>query len=230
MGMRKIICLATLIFCLLLSAQLKAQNFRFGLKASPLLTWMKSEDKSIEHRGLKAGFNYGLMFEYLLTENYGAASGITITHKGGKVAYTDSVPFPITIKENSEKTRIDTFRQPKVNLNTQYLEIPITLKLKTNEIGYMTYFGQFGIAPGINLRSKADIEAKNRDAIDVNLIKDMRTFNIALQMGAGFEYNLGGNTSLLIGLYFNNGFADVNRFGNNRVILNHLALRAGVLF
>src|SRR6185295_7915558 len=98
-----------------------------------------------------------------------------------------------------------------VNYRTQYLQIPLTLKLRTNQIGYITYFGQFGLQAGVRIRSRADITdpvnsfAENK----VDFSNDVTLPDFGLVIGAGVEYTITGNTALLGALQFYNGFIDV---------------------
>ena len=52
---------------------------------------------------------------------------------------------------------------------------------------------------------------------------------MGLTLAGGFEYSLGGNTSLLVEVIFDNGFIDVI---NHKDVakLNVLNLRVGILF
>src|SRR6185436_15972364 len=102
--------------------------------------------------------------------------------------------------------------------NLQYVELPLTLKLKTNEIGYMTYFLQVGVAPGVNIRSRADvttttqIDGKQPTTVKetgIDIKDNINNINLSMVISAGVEYNLSGNTNLLLALTFNNGFLDI---------------------
>lgn len=132
----------------------------------------------------------------------------------------------------------------------QYIEIPLTLKLKTNEIGYLTYFLQFGLSPGICIRSKADFTtsiqsggvtaSSSSDKVDVK--NGINNINLSMIIGGGVEYTLSGSTTLLLGVQFNNGFLDVldDKFDDGllseddrktlKANSNYLALTVGILF
>ena len=45
----------------------------------------------------------------------------------------------------------------EITYKIQYLSIPIGLKLKTNQIGYLTFFTNIGLDPKIVIAGKADI-------------------------------------------------------------------------
>ena len=123
----------------------------------------------------------------------------------------------------------------RTKLSLQFIEIPLTLKMRTNEIGYCTYFFQVGLSPGYAIRTKADIEI-NDVVIDDNadVSDQINELNLSMILSAGVEYSLGGSTSLLLGLTFNNGFLDLlddtDYDGKVKGNSNYLALMAGVMF
>jgi hypothetical protein len=198
--MRAKISLITLAFVAAFSslyAQSNDSKFNFGLKLSPTLAWFKPSGE-IKGDGAKIGFAYGLVADINFTANYAFETGIDVTYRGGKIKY------------DFDK---------KASSTLQYIELPLTLKLKTNEIGYMTYFGKFGFAPGVNIRATGDISKS-----------DINVPNLALIVGLGTQYSLGGKTSLLVGVTFNNGFLDVLKLKEAKATTNFLALDLGVMF
>jgi opacity protein-like surface antigen len=184
-----------------------AQNdskLHFGLKVSPTLAWFKSDTKDVTSDGSKLGFAYGLMTDFAFTPNYVFATGVDVTYRGGKIKSADTSGNSVSI-----------------NYTLQYIEIPLTLKLKTNEIGYITYFGKFGFAPGINI--KAQIDGENGKS-------GIEPINIAFIVGLGAEYSLGGKTSLMGGITFNNGFVDVVKSSDLKLTTNFISLDIGLFF
>ena len=221
--MRKLVIL-TLIVLGALSAQ--GQSMRFGLTFSPQLAWLKIDNSQLENGGLKAGFHYGMLVDFFINENenYAFSTGLIISHTGGVVDSRDTILLPTAVV-------IETSRK----LNLQYLEIPATIRLRTNEIGYMTYFGQFGIVPGINIRAREDVDIdpdplgtssyENKKADDINIL------NLAMYLSAGAEYSLGGSTSILAGIFYHNGFTNVvNDKDGDKIAISNLGLKIGVLF
>ena len=49
-------------------------------------------------------------------------------------------------------------------------------------------------------------------------------------IGAGIEYSLGGNTALILGLYYQNGFWDITKTKDYKVTIGSVSLRLGVRF
>ncbi len=191
-----------------------SKGLRFGLKVAPSMSWMKPDLKSIDKKGMTLGFNYGLMTDFSLSGNgnYAFSTGLEVSTVGGKLNYPNVV----------EQDSTDYYGMTLRTFNLKYVNLPLQLKLRTNEIGYMTYFGSFGIDAGFNFKAKATDEHTLRKKQtgdvdppitpteeDIVVNKDVSFFRVALVIGAGFEYNLSGNTSLLLGVTFNNGFNNV---------------------
>jgi hypothetical protein len=194
---------------------LLAQKFHFGLGVTPSMAWLHPGSDDIAGDGSKIGFNYGLITEFAFTDNYSFATGITLETKGGKLkskeALADSLNFHGEYK-------------------LQYVEVPLTLKMKTNPIGSIHYFGQFGVSPGFLIGAKGTFKYGSTVVVDDADIKgDVNNLNISLVIGLGIEYVLSGNTNLLAGIVYRNGFSDVID-GDSKANANSLGLNIGVLF
>ncbi len=192
--------------------------FRFGLKASPNISWMRPETRDYESQGARMGFSYGAIGDFHLGGNYALSTGLNITYTGGRLSY----PVDEGRKERTYKL--------------QYLELPLTVKMRTDEIGYITYYGKFGFGAGANLRATADDRLANITEEDVDIKRDTPLMRASLIIGLGIEYSLGGNTALVGGLTFNNGFTNVLQ-GRNEVsdrkksaVSNYLEITFGVMF
>ncbi len=214
-------------FCLLLimiSTISFGQNFRFGLTFSPQFNWLKAEASNIDKDGMRFGFQYGLLMDFSIKDNerYAISTGFLINHSGGK-----------TIGSFEEGTA--TAYTLKTNAKLQYIDIPLTVKLKTNEVNYMTYYGLIGVTPSFAIRARGDkVYEPDPDMKSFENEKiggDIGFANVSLTVGAGVEYSLSENTSVVGGLYFNNGFINiVQDEDDERTTLNQFGIRIGVLF
>ena len=225
---------STLLIALLITFNVNAADgVRFGLTVTPLITWMKPDAGKIVKGKVRAGVEYGLIFDVNVAKNYSISSGITISMVGGNFEYQDASLF----KNRGDSNYI---QNTDVRLKYQYLNIPILFKLKTNEIGYFHYFGTFGILTGFNIKARADVTVNGVTTLEkenigkrkgnTNLLVG-KIFNLGLQVGGGFEYSLTDNTSLLVGIFYNNGFLNVVDDGDDDKILVHaMGLRVGILF
>ncbi len=228
--MKKIVVLLAVI---VFSTTTFAQKFTGGVFVAPGLSWMKPDlTKRIENDGVKLAFNFGAMGDMnLIGGNFKLTFGLLVNKFGGKLRYSDSIP--------SFRTLDSTYSFTKgaiVDYKLTYLSFPIGLKGCTNEIGYMTYFMKAGINPFIRWKAKADVTQGNIS--DEPISDETRPLFLGYYLGGGFEYNLGGSTALVVEVVFNNGFSDVTKTrryesglkNTDKVILNHLDFRVGVMF
>ena len=223
--MKKIFVIMTVLLAITFSMKAQSdQKLHFGLKAAPSLVWLSTDSKGFASDGTKLGFGYGLITEFKFADHYAFATGIDVNYRGGKLKSSSTLGNTTTVISSSN--------------NLEYIEIPITLKLKTNEIGYFTYYLQAGLAPGLNIRARADVststqvagaqtQTTSEDGVDIK--DNINSFNLSMILGGGVEYTLSGSTVLLAGITFNNGFLDVSS-GDDKTNSNVLALTIGVLF
>jgi len=240
---KTIIFLLISLFGLLSFAQTESEaNFQLGIQVSPSIGWFNPDSDGLSDEGTKIGFNFGLTADFNITKNYAFATGLTIMSTGGKIDFPDIIP--VNGNETGGRTEAD------IRLN--YVQIPLTLKLKTNQIGYMTYFAQFGFGLGVNYNAEADEEFRfpggngtiNND--DVEYDDEISLIRSSLIVGLGAEYNLSGNTSVVLGLSLDNGINNIlsedifdedangNGFGDRnqefKSINNIIVLNLGIIF
>ena len=77
------------------------------------------------------------------------------------------------------------------------------MKLKTEELGYLTFFLQLGLNPMININARGESGDGTLD--DESIRETTQLFNLGYHAGVGVEYRLGGNTALI-------GVPDLARF------------------
>lgn len=211
------------------------QEWKIALHVDPNISWMKPENKNIEQGGSVMRFGFGIMIDKMFTENYAFGTGFNVFRTGGELSYLYRTTY--TKDGASAATKVVANRVRTYNL--QYIEIPLTLKLRTNEIGYITYWAQMGLGLGINIRAKGDDEItyvreyvevaddpttpetdessqtwepssiRQQSREDEDINDDIDVFRTSLIVAAGIEYNLSDKTSILAGVTFNNGFNNV---------------------
>ncbi len=168
------------------------------------------------------GLNAGLGMDYYFAENYAFATGISINNIGGKLDYSNDITF------NVSPVEIIVPAGNTITYQLRYINIPLGLKFKTNEIGYSTFFANLGVTPMINIQSRAtdfsEILYKE------NIADDIMTFNMSYFITMGIQYSLGGSTALIGGLGFSSGFMDVTSRALDKITINTFSLRVGILF
>lgn len=200
----------------LVASKVMAQDessFRLGLSVSPNMAWLKSDEKGFENDGSPLGFRFGLLGDFRLggDKNYFFSTGILMNSLKGKSK------FSLGDSANTKGVLESKF---------QYVELPLSIKLKTNEIGYLTYFGQIGFDAGLRVQAKAKLG--DGDFEDVS--DDTNIIRVALSVGGGLEYNFSGGTSALVGLRYSNSFTSVNDGDGDDVRLHYFEITLGALF
>ena len=195
-------------------------GFRLGLTAHPTIGWVKPDiGKS---NGVSLGFSYGLIGDFNFTQNYSFSTGLTITTVNGKS--TEIVTGNIGSATPSQA-------EYELKYKIQYVEVPLTLKLKTVKINEVRYYGQFGLSNGILIGAKQDVSITNGSSTkDVNIKDDIKFYRAGLIIGAGAEFDVSGNTSLTTGITFNNGFTDITSSKNSTIRNHYVGINIGVFF
>jgi opacity protein-like surface antigen len=215
--------LVTVILLLGLTITGFSQNrVRFSVHADPQFSWFSSDEPEVEPDGPVLHIRTGLQMDRYFERNYAFVLGFGINNTGGKLLYADSTLFLA-----GGDSRVAA---PGVTIRhrLQYLEIPIGLKLKTEELGYATFFLQAGFNPMFNINAFA---VSGDDVFDKeNIQDDINTFHLGYHVGAGVEYRLGGNTALLGGIRWNSGLTDVTANDRANVTQNAISINLGILF
>ena len=222
--MKKLTAIALFILTGFASQAQSNEGLHFGLKITPSIAWLRTDTKGTESNGSKFGFCYGLITEFQFSDNYSFATGLDVTYRGGNLRSTEET--------NDNITKVVTIAESEMTL--QYIELPITLKLKTNEIGYLTYYLQAGLAPAINTQTTTlatnSTVTSNVELDDEDIQDNINNINLSMIIGGGIEYTLSGSTVLLVGVQFNNGLLDVSDDDNLKMNSNMLGLSVGILF
>ena len=219
--MQRILVILTFLGAIL-SLNAQTSRVKFNVEVDPQFAWFSSDDETVEPNGSIFQVHAGLNMDFYFAENYAFVLGVGINNLGGNLLYADSTEF------SSKGETLLVEPNQSVKLNLQYIDIPIGLKLKTEELGYATYFLQLGFNPMINLNAKASSEDKSFDKVDIK--ESIISFYLGYHVGIGIEYKLGGSTALIGGVRWSSGFTDVTDNDRTNVTLNALSIHLGVLF
>jgi len=205
-----------------------SQDIRMGIFFDPLITWMSTNSTVNNSEGLRPGFNFGFTAQKYFAPNYAISTGISFVSAGGR----QSCDSTYEMVSSNLKTEVSPGQE--VVYKMRYISLPIGLKLQTNEIGYATYFADFGLDTKILISSKYDIPA--HDIKNESGSKEIKPFNMGWHLTMGLEYSLGGTTALSAGLGIENNFFDVTKDNSNadqiddRSLLNIFRIRLGIIF
>ncbi|MDX5319537.1 MAG: PorT family protein [Bacteroidota bacterium] len=231
----------------------KESKLHLGLIGLNSYGWMSTESKNISNGGIKAGVALGIYGDYYFAKNYAFTVELLHSTQGFK-AKADSI-----LSFNSSSNEYLKSGGVTIDYKMRSFQIPITLKLRTNEIGYWRYFGQIGVAPSFTYKAiKADFSPNafvrqddNTDRLvndaqndfilnDPQINPDNQSYfleednvsgiRVPILIGAGAEWNLSGNTALLFGLRYEYGLLNMMKAENTIGNRNVLSLAVGVRF
>ncbi|WEK18936.1 MAG: porin family protein [Candidatus Pedobacter colombiensis] len=195
-------------------------GFRLGLTAHPTIGWIKAEPG--KSRGVSLGFSYGLLGDFNFAENYAFSTGLTITTINGRSTEINVPPY---YDGSGTQTAYD------LKYKLQYIEIPLTVKLRTAKMGDVKWYGQFGLSNDFNISAKQSAEASGKTAIeDKNISKQINFYRAGLILGGGAEFDIADHTSIALGLSLNNGFTNIADDNNRKVRNHYLGLNVAVFF
>ncbi|HPX74968.1 MAG TPA: porin family protein [Bacteroidales bacterium] len=199
-----------------------------GLYVGPTMSWMSTDSKVADTKGMKFGYNFGALVDFNLIEHFAISTGLQFNSLGGNITY-DGLTI-LTPKEGQTKDTLNA--GSKLNYRLNYIGIPVSFKGKTNEIGYITYFLKAGVTPLINIKTLGSYGENEKI-----MLKEINLFNIGWHIGGGIEYSLSGNTRILVELLYTGGLIDVDKTkivypqeSNPRISLNDIHLKVGILF
>jgi len=221
----KILCSGLVLLGLTLSAIGQDRALRIGFQTSPLISWVGNNDNLIVKNGGNFGIKLGSTVDIYFKDNYSFTTGINLAfHEGGEFQY--EIGGNYLPKSDLSDPLLQTGAKPlpdgtRIRYSLQYVEIPLGLKIRSKEIGYVRYFVE---APVFNFafltRGRANIETPSMKYDQENIYKDLSVVNLFWGFGAGIEYSISENNALVAGLYYQNGLLDFTRDNGNRAIIN----------
>ena len=183
---------------ILLSIGTTAQ-VKLGLKLAPVITSnrAKNDAQTVENDGSKMKFSLGLVADKVLSDTYYFSTGLIYLPKRASFRNADG-----TVEEEYK---------------LQYLQIPASLKLFTNELAPdIKAYLQVGSALEIKVFDEAE------DPSFVNVEK-FTPIDIPVIIGGGIEYRAGINTTLFGGFSYQRGL--INTVNEASAAFEDLQLR-----
>lgn len=218
--------LAAFFLIILLPAGVDAQDkVSIGIHFDPLIGWFGTDISAVNNDGARPGINAGLSLRIPFTANYSFSTGLNMINAAGRLVCDTETVLELV---NNETVAAN---EPVV-YKIQYVAVPLGLKLQTNQIGYLTFFSDVGLDPKIMIGGKADIPSLSIKGEKAN--NELKLFNLSYHFMAGIEYGLGGNTSAVAGIGFENNFLDVTKDNGtqpvDKVIHRMVSVRLGINF
>lgn len=209
------------IICLL-AITLYGQGTKFGVFIDPQMTWLSSDTRDVNRDGIIMGINGGLAIDKYFQKNYAINTGLALGTQGGTLNFKNESVI-------SAFDEVDTLPAgTSVDYKLNYLTIPLGLKMRSNEIGYFSYFAQVGLTNQFNIKARATSSDNTLDKS--NISDEIGLFNVAWHFGGGIEYGISKDTFLSFGVFYHNGFFDILSNDNTKAVSRAVSLRVGVMF
>lgn len=227
-------------------SQVSAGGFRFGANVSPTWAWLRTDDKKLEGVSSNWGVKIAAVGEYYFAANYAVTTGIGFgLNQGGTIqnGYNKSVFWP-----NSDLSSpiYDTVAlDAKLHYRINYVEVPIGLRFRggSNEDSRVKYYFEAPVFTlGFVSKALGDIRGAQNATEDEIIREDVNGLSLAWGAGAGIEYELATNTTLVVGLSYQKQMTDLTsdkgailknnawEKENSKATIGMIALRVGVLF
>jgi opacity protein-like surface antigen len=222
------------------------KKYRFGLYVGPTFNSLKNTvDKAEDSKGNydltkgsgRTSFSVGLNAELGLNEKYSLYSGIGLDWNGGGINASHDTSSVLDPEYASSAD---------INYKTQFLSIPLGLKMYAAELGDVKIFAQTGIDVSLLLSQKGDYTLKGAAVTDstganqkINDVARVVPINVGWHIGAGAEYQLSSGSAVYGAILYRNGFTDFttpslnekgNRFSDGNIRSNTIAIRIGYFF
>ena len=208
----------------LITALSASAQTEIGLKLSPSLAGNRviaNTKYDFQSEGIQPRFGLGIVVDFFFSENYAFSTGLMYNTKGGKISYLD------------QDTLAPAGQRIEDKYNIQYVEIPVTLKLYTNEVALDTRL-YFQLGTSLNTRISATVNGNKVEPDNSKFSGDRTTkrFNIVeldALVGGGLETQLGENTKVFGGVSYHRGLTDVDNYFEKKEIFNDkdIALKNG---
>jgi hypothetical protein len=195
-----------LLLLLLASNQIFAQDkkFKLGLRFAPniamnrVVDLVETDGLLFSNNGAGVRYSAGLTGDFYFGKNYSFYTGLwyTVMRTGIKFESTGTQPV---------------FKGESV-YNLQYLQVPVALKLFTNEIGTdLKMYFVVGGTLGLKIDEKEKSWEPSAGSLGQKPSKGSgHSFgDVGLLLGSGVEYQMGETTTLFFGLSYNRGLLDI---------------------
>lgn len=204
--MKKSFLFAIVMLALSLSASAQYKGFAFGVKMGPAFDWAGSKTNMIHNEGTRMGFRWGLLADYYFSENYAIVTGLNVNYNRGHYSYEDMRNFTIEPDTVPSAYLGEVDRLYKATV----FEIPVALKMVTEEFGPFSFFAQMGGSLGFTSKALAKDSFKRTELPEITSQDEnydpvkyqYNPFHVALNAAIGAQFIIKGSTRAFADLYY----------------------------
>ncbi|MBC7382658.1 MAG: outer membrane beta-barrel protein [Bacteroidia bacterium] len=240
----KLLTLLLLLITFNCQAQGDEGKLEFGLGISPSISWITSNTKSVVGNGGGVNFGFGAKINYKLSDKYAFGFEVNMQNINSNIRLPD-----INIQPHNGGIIKST--DLSLNYKLRYLELPVMLKMHTQEKNKLSFYGEFGGVVGFLLNQKANISSTyfTRDNVNtkapeegdqfelinptnssIKYLYNVNSLRAGLIFGAGVQLHVLSNSRVDIGLRYNLGLSDFLDDDIWKATNSYLALNLGFFF
>ena len=212
------------------------KKFQAGIIVGSGLNFITPATKIISKKGVGTDLTIGMNFNYNISATVGVSSGLEFDFESFKYKTSDGYQLyyyyndsQILTKSNyldgdgvysSLPASANLYKVDKRTEKPIYLTIPTMMLFRTKYIGYVRYFGKFGVRNSFLLKSTIFDEGNsfdgslttemNNDNMSASK-RDLSIYKGSVGMSGGAEWNFSGSTCLVAELGYYYGFVDISR-------------------
>ena len=184
------------------------KSFGFGFKMGPTFNWISSSTGEATNKSLKTGFDLGFKTEFYFTENYAIVTGLNVNFLNGRYTYADM----------RDPNATDNFVMGTVDrtYKTTAFEIPLMVKMMTEQFGLFKYFAELGVGFGlsprvsVNDRFQVDNETAWTPLTDGKYTladkEEYSNFRFDARGALGLQYTIQGTTRVFADVFYAHNF------------------------
>lgn len=186
---------------------IKFSNVSFGVKISPVISWLSVQNNDLQTDGATLKYGLGLVALYEVNPLLSVVTGINYNTMGGYVF--DSLSLNTT-------TNKDNYR-----INYSMIEVPLGIKVRTQAINRISYYLQGGISTGFVITANE----KHASTLPSTVLPPVDIINLTSAsvagcfFGIGTAYKIVGNIELFGELNYKTSLtniANADEYANDR--------------
>ncbi|MDP1726334.1 MAG: porin family protein [Bacteroidota bacterium] len=238
----KIFTLLLIVITFKSSAQIIGEKLEFGLGLSPSVSWVTSNSKIIKSNGSEINWGFGARINYKLSEKYAFGFEVNLQNIASNIHFD-------LIDVKPQNGILTTSTDFNIDYRLRYVEVPCLLKMHTQNKNNLSFYGEFGFAPGFLLKQRADIRSPQLNLEDVNTgtpddgdkfelqnadgskyTYAINSLRVGLVFGAGTQLYILNDSRVDLGLRYNMGLSDFLDESKWNAANSYLSLNAGFFF
>lgn len=173
-----------------------------------------------------ADFTAGMAIDWHFSNNIALSTGLEFEFNRFRHEFNQPAFFDYNDKEIDQRDNEDdesfasdvegTFDLDERRYRNIYLSLPVMLRFQTGYMGYLRYFGKFGLRNNFLLQTRSDnfgndLFSDKTELEDMRIPGDLSFYKGSIGLSVGAEWNFAGSTVLVGELGYYYGFTEIHQ-------------------